>query len=105
MGKKITEKPLKQLDLSIDDQKLARDIYWLMEALMKFQNICTPKLFKWLYGDQQGQHLWETFVIKCNRDIMVFLNTCSSDVKVTLVCNLVYDYRRGDTNLNIIVHC
>lgn len=105
MLKDITEEPLKQADLSDTEQKQAHDLYWLIEALMKFQNMCTPKLFKWLYGEQQGDHLWRTFVLKCNRDILVFLNTCSNDVKITLVCNLVKDYKRGDTNINLIVHC
>jgi hypothetical protein len=92
-------KPFIQSDLTIEEQKKAQSMYNMIRELLKFQNTATPKLFKWLWGDQQGEHLWEIFVLKSNRDIMHFLNQTSSDVRITLVCNLVKEnYSNGSIN-------
>lgn len=98
------EKPFIQLDLDLDEQKVAKKLYGLIDELLKFQNNATPNLFKWLWGEQQGEHLWEMFVLKSNRDIMNFLNRCSSDVKITLVCNLTKEnYSNGYLN-HLYIH-
>lgn len=61
--------------------------WYAVELLRKFGNKCTNQWFKDIFGDN-GDRLWENFVITCNRDIYKFQTYLTQEQLGDLYANI-----------------
>lgn len=59
-----------------------------VNALQYFANKVNNRLFVYLFGDIIGHHMMMKFAVDCNRDLLQFFNTVTTEVRFFILYEL-----------------
>lgn len=87
-------------ELVKDEQSEIKEYFLILSLLLEFQNKVNLKLFEFLFKEN-ADYLWKLFVVKCNRQILEFLNKTDVEIKSTIVTNIYMFSKdiRTDSNM------
>jgi len=61
------------------------------DAIIKFQNCSNVNVFKFIFGDSDGERLWENFVTRCDRRFDKFRTFLVTEQINDLLVNIYYN--------------
>jgi len=73
-----------------DKFKVFREWGEVDRKITKFQNYANLKVFKFLFGDEEGERLWKHFVIDCNRTFRIFRTYLTDNQFDDIMVNIYY---------------
>lgn len=76
---------------SDQEVQVLRDFHKVNEAIIRFENISREVIFKFLFGDKDGERLWRVFKLSCGSKICKFNTYLDSDQRDILLINLYYN--------------
>ena len=61
------------------------------EAIIKFENNCKQSTFEYLFGKENGEKLWLSFVIDCDRKFQKFRTYLTNEQFNDALVNIYYN--------------
>ncbi len=71
-----------------------KKIWTSIDAILKakrFGDNANEKLFKYIFGNDEGKRLWEHYVLKCNKEIIKFLTYLNEKQIAEVFTNIILD--------------
>lgn len=76
---------------SPDKLKIFKEWGEINRTIIKFQNNANLNVFKFIFGDNEGERLWNCFVLRCNRKFDEFNTFLIPEQINDLLVNIYYN--------------
>lgn len=78
-------------ELSDDELTVLRNWSSFNERIIKFQNKSNMRKFQSIFGDEEGERLFEQFITRCNREYQYFTTFLVVEQHNALLISLMKD--------------
>lgn len=87
----MSKEPLNIHTITHEQLKTLHTYHSVDDSVVRFENNCKLSTFIYLFGDNEGNRLWEHFVAKCNRTWKLFKTYLVSEQFNAVIINAYFN--------------